>query len=104
MINLDNNESIIKQISSLYQKILLREPDKEGLEFWSSKIINEKLSIEEVKQKFFNSKEYEQVDQKYNFSNQKEPPKGFFDDYPRFFLTSKLFHIQIISMVDSRQL
>ena len=38
MINLDNNESIIKQISSLYQKILLREPDKEGLEFWSSKI------------------------------------------------------------------
>ena len=74
-------------------------------------MINEKLSIEEVKQKFFNSKEYEQVDQKYNFSNQKEPlvPKGFFDDYPRFFLTSKtvflmITHIQIISMVDSRQL
>ena len=89
MINLDNNESIIKQISSLYQNILLREPDKDGLKFWSSKIINEKLSIEEVKQEFFNSKEYEQVDQKYNFSNQKEPPKGFFDDYPRFFSTSK---------------
>ena len=89
MIDLNNNESIIKQISSLYQKILLREPDKEGLEFWSSKIINEKLSIEEVKQEFFNSKEYEQIDQKYNFSNQKEPPKGFFDDYPRFFSTSK---------------
>ena len=56
-MNLDNKEHIIKQISSLYQKILLREPDKQGLDYFFAKIVNENFSIEELQSHLLNSPE-----------------------------------------------
>ena len=56
-MNLDNKEHIIKQISSLYQKILLREPDKQGLDYFLAKIVNENFSIEELQSHLLNSPE-----------------------------------------------
>ena len=56
-MNLDNKEHIIKQISSLYQKILLREPDKQGLDYFFAKIVNENFSLEELQNHLLNSPE-----------------------------------------------
>ena len=56
-MNLDNKEDIIKQISSLYQKVLLREPDKQGLDYFFTKIVNENFSIEELQSHLLNSPE-----------------------------------------------
>ena len=84
-----NKDKISNEIENLYRTLLLREPDKEGLEYWVSKTIDEKLTMEEVKELFHNSKEYEQVNPKYNFSNKEELPIGFFDDYPKFLTSSK---------------
>ena len=81
-----DTHNIIKKI---YLDILLREPDSDGLEYWS-KILNDKtLSIQEIKDAFYSSREYEQLDPKFNFTDENEPPKGFFDDYPNFYQTSK---------------
>ena len=54
---MDNKEDIIKQISSLYQKVLLREPDKQGLDYFFTKIVNENFSIEELQSHLLNSPE-----------------------------------------------
>lgn len=84
-----NPEETKKTIKKLYLDILNREADLEGLNYWS-KILNDQImTIDQIKNAFYASQEYEQLDPKFNFSNDKEPPKGFFNDYPNFFLTSK---------------
>ena len=86
----NSQEKIQFQIGTLYREILEREPDKEGLEYWSNKMLNDNMTLQAVKQEFYNSPEYRQIDPVYNFSNEKNPPRGFFDDYPQFFKTSQL--------------
>jgi len=52
------NEREIKEVvRQNYLKILGREPDKEGLEFYYLQIIEEKIKPEELKKIFENSKE-----------------------------------------------
>jgi len=87
---LSDKNKIRNEIENLYRTILSREPDKEGLEYWVSKAIDEKLTIEKVKELFYNSSEYEQIDPKYNFSNKDELSTGFFNDYPKFLTSSKI--------------
>lgn len=84
-------KDIRSKIENLYSQILLREADKEGLEYWIRKMVNEEMTLNEVKAAFYNSREYEQLDSKYDFTNDKTIPRGFFDDYPKFFKTSKTF-------------
>ena len=81
--------NVAKIIKKIYLDILNREPDPEGIEHWSRILKENIMTIEEIKNAFYNSPEYEQIDPKFNFSNEKEPPKGFFDNYPNFFQTSK---------------
>ena len=66
-----------------------KRQDSDGLEHWSNILKEKTMTIEEIKNKFYKSQEFEQLDPKFNFSNEKDPPKGFFDDYPNFFQTSK---------------
>jgi len=82
-------ETIRSQLEELYRNVLEREPDELGLNYWHNMILERNKTIEDVKNEFYNSQEYEQLDQKYNFTDDKNPPRGFFDDYPRFFSTSK---------------
>ena len=63
-----NLEKIRLKIFNLYREILEREPDKEGLEYWSNKMLNDNMTLQAVKQEFYNSPEYEQLDPAYNFS------------------------------------
>ena len=83
------SKDIYESVKKIYFDILHREPDSDGLEYWSNILKEKTMTIEEIKSEFYNSQEFEQLDPKYNFSNEKDPPKGFFDDYPIFFQTSK---------------
>ena len=85
-----NYEKIRFQIKNLYREILKREADEDGLQYWMNKIINDSVTLESIKKTFYASQEYEQLDQKYNFSKDKTYQPGFFDDYPQFFKTSKI--------------
>ncbi len=82
-------ETIRTQLEELYRNILERKPDEIGLNYWQNMILEKNITIDDVKKEFYNSQEYEQLDQKYNFTNDKNTPRGFFDDYQRFFSTSK---------------
>ena len=77
------------ELIKFYRTILERDPDPDGLNYWLNQILEKNMSLENIKNEFYNSKEYQQIDQKYNFSGKKEPPRGFFDDYKQFFQTSK---------------
>jgi len=83
------SKNIYDSIKKIYLDILQREPDSEGLEYWSNILKEKTMTLEEIKNKFYESQEFEQLDPKFNFSNEKDIPKGFFDDYPNFFQTSK---------------
>lgn len=52
-------ETISDFVSRLYDKILEREPDKEGLEFWKEKIISDTMTPSEVIMEFFIEPEFE---------------------------------------------
>ncbi len=54
-------EEIEKEISGLYKEILLREADKIGLEYWSKKMLNELLNLEDIKNELLKSDEYKQL-------------------------------------------
>ena len=83
------SKDIYESVKKIYFDILQREPDSDGLEYWSNILKEKTMTVEEIKSEFYNSQEFEQLDPKYNFSNEKDPPKGFFDNYPNFFQTSK---------------
>ena len=59
----DKNNTI-KQISNLYRKILLREPDQEGLTYFLNKNINENFSMEELRNHLLSSFEYKEIQRK----------------------------------------
>jgi len=83
------SKDIQEKIKKIYLDILNRDADLEGLEYWSKMLQENTMSLEEIKNNFYASQEFEQLDPKFNFSNEKDPPKGFFDNYPNFFQTSK---------------
>jgi len=83
------NDDLDHKINKLYKKILLREVDAEGLKFWKNNILNKTMSLIDIESDLYASKEFEQIDPKYNFSSNNET-NGFFDDYPNFYKTSHI--------------
>jgi 2-polyprenyl-3-methyl-5-hydroxy-6-metoxy-1,4-benzoquinol methylase len=82
------SDNLNLKINDLYKKILLREADVDGLQFWKNQILNKNMSLTDIENCLYNSKEFEQIDPKYNFSSNNEE-EGFFDDYPNFYKTSQ---------------
>ena len=82
------SENLESKIDDLYKKILLRKSDVNGPIFWKNKILTKNMSLIDVERELYNSKEFEQIDPKYNFSSNNEE-EGFFDDYPNFYKTSQ---------------
>jgi len=52
---------IKKIIRKYYITFLDREPDIEGLEFWSNKLLNKNIDFESIRKEFFNSEEFNQI-------------------------------------------
>ena len=54
-------EKIRWKISNLYRTILKREPDNEGLELWSNKLLKKELDFEKIRKEFFDSEEFNRI-------------------------------------------
>ena len=54
---MESNQKIKNSINKIYQKILLREPDRFGFDFYVSQVINGNLSLQDIEQQLSNSEE-----------------------------------------------
>ena len=52
-----SKQKIEKSIKAIYQKILLREPDRFGFDYYVSQVIHENLTLQDVEQQLSNSEE-----------------------------------------------
>ena len=60
------DENFESQVIKLYKEILLREPDKTGLYFFTSQLKSQKMNVEDVKNSLLNSEEGKTIQ---NFSH-----------------------------------
>ena len=47
---MESSQKIKNSITEIYQKILLREPDRFGFDFYVSQVINGNLSLQDIEQ------------------------------------------------------
>ena len=52
-----SKQKIEKSIKAIYQKILLREPDRFGFDYYVSQVINGNLTLQDIEQQLSASEE-----------------------------------------------